>query len=54
MTVDYWLLTISVVGLVLAHAANNMINDYFDSSGGVDTRATCVPCTRRTRSCRAG
>jgi 1,4-dihydroxy-2-naphthoate octaprenyltransferase len=37
VTVDYWLLTISVVGLVLAHAANNMINDYFDSSGGVDT-----------------
>ena len=37
LTVDYWLLTISVVGLVLAHAANNMINDYFDSSGGVDT-----------------
>ena len=29
--------TISVVGLVLAHAANNMINDYFDSTGGVDT-----------------
>jgi 1,4-dihydroxy-2-naphthoate polyprenyltransferase len=37
VSVDYWLLTISVVGLVLAHAANNMINDYFDSSGGVDT-----------------
>ena len=28
---------IAVVGLVLAHAANNMINDYFDTSGGVDT-----------------
>jgi 1,4-dihydroxy-2-naphthoate octaprenyltransferase len=25
------------VGLVLAHAANNMINDYFDTEGGVDT-----------------
>ena len=37
VTVDYGLLTISVVGLVLAHAANNMINDYFDTSGGVDT-----------------
>jgi len=37
VTIDYWLLTISVVGLVLAHAANNMINDYFDTANGVDT-----------------
>ena len=28
---------LALVGLVLAHAANNMINDYFDVSGGVDT-----------------
>ncbi len=28
---------LAVFGLVLAHAANNMINDYFDLSGGVDT-----------------
>jgi len=27
----------ALVGLVLAHAANNMINDYFDTVGGVDT-----------------
>jgi 1,4-dihydroxy-2-naphthoate octaprenyltransferase len=26
-----------LLGLVLAHAANNMINDYFDLEGGVDT-----------------
>ena len=26
-----------VIGLVIAHAANNMVNDYFDTSGGVDT-----------------
>ena len=25
------------LGLVLAHAANNMVNDYFDLEGGVDT-----------------
>jgi 1,4-dihydroxy-2-naphthoate octaprenyltransferase len=25
------------VGLVIAHAANNMVNDYFDTAGGVDT-----------------
>jgi 1,4-dihydroxy-2-naphthoate octaprenyltransferase len=37
LTIDYALLTLSVVGLVLAHAANNMINDYFDTSNGVDT-----------------
>jgi 1,4-dihydroxy-2-naphthoate octaprenyltransferase len=35
--VDYALLAIAVVGLVLAHAANNMINDYFDMTGGIDT-----------------
>src|SRR6266567_983307 len=33
-----WLyLVLAVVGLVGAHAANNMINDYFDLEGGVDT-----------------
>lgn len=36
-TVDYWLLALAVVGLVVAHAANNMINDYFDLEGGIDT-----------------
>jgi 1,4-dihydroxy-2-naphthoate octaprenyltransferase len=28
---------LAVFGLVVAHAANNMINDYFDLEGGVDT-----------------
>ena len=28
---------LALVGLLLAHAANNMINDYFDLTGGVDT-----------------
>ena len=33
-----WLyFTLAVVGLVAAHAANNMINDYFDLEGGVDS-----------------
>jgi 1,4-dihydroxy-2-naphthoate octaprenyltransferase len=37
-TLVNWLyLVLSVVGLVVAHAANNMINDYFDLEGGVDT-----------------
>ncbi len=35
--VDWGLFLLSVVGLVLAHAANNMINDYFDTANGVDT-----------------
>jgi 1,4-dihydroxy-2-naphthoate octaprenyltransferase len=30
--------TLALAGLVLAHAANNMINDWFDTTGGVDTR----------------
>lgn len=36
-SVDWALFLIAVVGLVLSHAANNMINDYFDTSNGVDT-----------------
>jgi len=28
---------LAIVGLVFAHAANNLINDYFDMTGGVDT-----------------
>src|SRR5512141_595281 len=37
IAVDYRWLALSVIGLVIAHAANNMINDYFDLEGGVDT-----------------
>ncbi len=33
-----WLcFALAMLGLVLAHAANNMINDYFDLAGGVDS-----------------
>ena len=35
--IDWPLLVLAVVGLVVAHAANNMINDYVDLEGGVDT-----------------
>jgi len=38
---------LALIGLVLAHAANNMINDFFDLEGGVDndeyTRALYAP-----------
>jgi 1,4-dihydroxy-2-naphthoate octaprenyltransferase len=37
VSVDGGLLLLAIVGLVVAHAANNMINDYFDLEGGVDT-----------------
>jgi len=30
---------LATLGLVLAHATNNMINDYFDTIGGVDTES---------------
>jgi 1,4-dihydroxy-2-naphthoate octaprenyltransferase len=36
LAVNYWYLALSVIGLVIAHASNNMINDYFDVEGGVD------------------
>jgi 1,4-dihydroxy-2-naphthoate octaprenyltransferase len=33
-----WLyFTVALLGLILAHAANNMINDYFDLESGVDS-----------------
>jgi 1,4-dihydroxy-2-naphthoate octaprenyltransferase len=35
--VHYGYLALAIIGLVVAHAANNMINDYFDLEGGVDT-----------------
>jgi 1,4-dihydroxy-2-naphthoate octaprenyltransferase len=35
--VHYGYLALAIVGLVFAHAANNMINDYFDMSEGIDT-----------------
>jgi 1,4-dihydroxy-2-naphthoate octaprenyltransferase len=37
ISVNYPAVLLGVVGLVIAHAANNMINDYFDTTGGVDT-----------------
>jgi 1,4-dihydroxy-2-naphthoate octaprenyltransferase len=35
--VEWGFFALACVGIVLAHAANNMINDYFDTEGGVDT-----------------
>jgi 1,4-dihydroxy-2-naphthoate octaprenyltransferase len=37
VSIDWGLLGLAILGLVVAHAANNMINDYFDLEGGVDT-----------------
>ena len=37
VSVNYLYFVLAVIGLVISHAANNMINDYFDLEGGVDT-----------------
>jgi len=37
VTVAWGLLGLAILGLVVAHAANNMINDFFDLEGGIDT-----------------
>ena len=37
IAVDWVAVVLAIVGLVVAHAANNLINDYFDMTGGVDT-----------------
>ncbi len=36
-SVHWGYFTLALAGLVFAHAANNMINDFFDTTGGVDT-----------------
>ncbi len=51
--VNYWFATLAVVGIVIAHAANNMINDYFDLESGVDTNEYVRAQYAPTRSCRA-
>jgi 1,4-dihydroxy-2-naphthoate octaprenyltransferase len=37
VTIDWIAVVLAVVGIVLAHAANNLINDYFDMTSGIDT-----------------
>ena len=34
---NWWYFFLSLVGLGVAHGCNNLINDYFDLTGGVDT-----------------
>jgi 1,4-dihydroxy-2-naphthoate octaprenyltransferase len=34
---NWFFLALALAGLIFAHAANNMINDYFDLAGGVDS-----------------
>src|SRR5215468_4770829 len=37
-TANWLYFALALIGLVAAHAANNMINDYFDLEGGVDSQ----------------
>ncbi|MEP7158767.1 MAG: prenyltransferase [Chloroflexota bacterium] len=37
LAIDWLAVILAVLGIVLAHAANNLINDYFDQSAGIDT-----------------
>jgi 1,4-dihydroxy-2-naphthoate octaprenyltransferase len=37
LAIDWLSVVLAVTGIVLAHAANNLINDYFDMSQGIDT-----------------
>ncbi len=37
VAIEWGYLGLAILGLVVAHAANNMINDYFDLEGGIDT-----------------
>jgi 1,4-dihydroxy-2-naphthoate polyprenyltransferase len=38
-SVTWWLFTLAAVGLVLAHCANNLMNDLFDLEVGADTES---------------
>lgn len=35
--INWWYSLLSVIGLIIAHASNNLINDYIDVKRGVDT-----------------
>lgn len=48
---DWRWLTLAIVGITLAHLANNLMNDLYDTSSGSDSRATPARSTPRTRSC---
>jgi 1,4-dihydroxy-2-naphthoate octaprenyltransferase len=37
LVIDWLGVVLAVVGIVLAHAANNLINDFFDQSQGIDS-----------------
>ena len=37
ISINWAAAVLAIAGIVLAHAANNLINDYFDMTGGVDT-----------------
>ena len=50
ISVDWLNVTLAVVGIVLAHLANNLMNDLADTRVGNDTENYPGPCTRRTRS----
>jgi 1,4-dihydroxy-2-naphthoate octaprenyltransferase len=36
LDVNWWFFALALAGIVMAHAANNLINDYFDVQGGID------------------
>ena len=36
---DGWLFALAAIGLVVAHAANNMVNDFFDLEAGLDSES---------------
>jgi len=54
VSVDWGLLILAVVGLVVAHAANNMITTTSTSRAASTPTTTSGRSTPRTRSCRAG
>ncbi len=37
--INWWFWGIATIGIVLAHASNNMINDYLDYQSGADREA---------------
>jgi 1,4-dihydroxy-2-naphthoate octaprenyltransferase len=49
VSISWWFFALAMAWPVLAHAANNMINDYFDTTGGAMTRSTRARSTCRTR-----
>ena len=49
---DWRWLTLAIIGILLAHTVNNLMNDLFDTQTGPTATPILAPSTPRIRCCR--